>query len=109
MTFKLLKRRYRSNDDDDKMRDIEYFNHPYAKGNSIRLVDDVDMEESVSLISLASDFLPMEDSRRGKKNVTERKESKKQSDEDDDSILADASFDAFDMGNAFYTESRKVG
>lgn len=109
MTFKLLKRRYRSNDDDDKMRDIEYFNHPYAEDNSIRLIDDVNQEESVSLISLASDFLPMEDSRRGKKNVIARKEAKKKDEEDDDdNILGDASFDAFDMGTAFYTDQKAV-
>ena len=52
MTFKLLKRRYRSADNDEKLRELEYFNHPYAKGSSIRLVDDIEMGESISLTSL---------------------------------------------------------
>ena len=74
MTFKLLKRRYRSSDNDDKLRELEYFNHPYAKGSSIRLIDDIEMDESISLTSLASEFVAADtnNNKRGKKNAVER-------------------------------------
>ena len=36
MTFKLLKRRYRSSETSEKLRKLEYFNHPYDKDTSLR-------------------------------------------------------------------------
>lgn len=78
LTFKMLKRRYRSVETDEKLRKLEYFNHPYTKGNEIKLVEDVNAEESVSLFSLASDVA--EPDNRGRKSAggkLEKKESKK--------------------------------
>ena len=98
MTFKLLKRRYRSSDNDDKLRELEYFNHPYAKGSSIRLVDDVEMEESISLTSLASEFVAADtNNKRGKKNAIER-----DVEEDDEDTLEISAFEPFDMNKQIY-------
>ena len=69
MTFKLLKRRYRSSDDDESMRRLQYFNHPYEPGNEIRLIDDVDLERPLMVQSLSTQMISFEDSKRGKKNA----------------------------------------
>ena len=101
MTFKLLKRRYRSSDNDDKLRELEYFNHPYAKGSTIRLIDDIEMEESISLTSLASEFVAADtNTKRGKKNAVERDVEK----DDDDDTLEIASFEPFDMNKQIYAQ-----
>ena len=77
MTFKLLKRRYRSAEESEKLRKLEYFNHPYSKENEIQLIDDIYLEKSVSLTSLATQFMGAEEiSKRGKKNAVERKNRK---------------------------------
>ena len=72
MTFKLLKRRYRSSEQDDHLRRLNYFNQPFEPGSEIRLVDDYDMEKPVALESLATTFVPMEN-KHGKENATKRK------------------------------------
>ena len=101
MTFKLLKRRYRSSDNDDKLRELEYFNHPYAKGSTIRLIDDIEMEESISLTSLASEFVAADtNTKRGKKNAVERDVEK----DDDDDTLEIVSFEPFDMNKQIYAQ-----
>ena len=101
MTFKLLKRRYRSADTDEKLRELEYFNHPYAKGSSIRLVDDIEMGESISLTSLSSEFVALENNtKRGKKNATEREQVRKK--DDDEDTLEISSFEPFDMNKQIY-------
>ena len=100
MTFKLLKRRYRSSDNDDKLRELEYFNHPYAKGSTIRLVDDVALEESISLTSLSSEFVALENTKRGKKNAMEREQIREDSDDDD--TLEISTFEPFDMNKQVY-------
>lgn len=87
LTFKLLKRRYRSSEDDEKLKRLDYFNHPYEAGNTIRLIDDIDLSKSVSLYSLSTQFVAMDDSKRGKKNVVER--------EDKDALKLD--FEPFDF------------
>lgn len=74
LTFKMLKRRYRSSEDSEKLRRLDYFNHPYEKGNEIRLIDDVDLDKPLSLMSLASQFAAAGDSSRGKKNAVQRSE-----------------------------------
>ena len=99
MTFKLLKRRYRSSDNDDKLRELEYFNHPYAKGSTIRLVDDVELEESISLTSLSSEFVALENTKRGKKNAMEREQIREDSDDD---TLEISTFEQFDMNKQVY-------
>ena len=103
MTFKLLKRRYRSADNDEKLRELEYFNHPYAKGSSIRLVDDIEMGESISLTSLSSEFVALENNtKRGKKNATEREQIRKK--DDDEDTLEISSFEPFDMNKQIYQD-----
>ena len=98
MTFKLLKRRYRSSEDSKKLRELEYFNHPYEPDNSICLIDDINLPKSLSLYGLASQFLPMDDgSKRGKKNATDRPKEKKKEQNDFDSI-----FEPFDADNSDY-------
>ena len=74
LTFKLLKRRYRSSEDNEKLKRLEYFNHPYEKGNTIKLIDDVDLPESVSLYSLSTQFVSLEETQRGKKSVVQRQD-----------------------------------
>lgn len=72
LTFKMLKRRYRSSEDDEKLRRLDYFNHPYEPGNEIKLIDDIDAPKSLSCVSLASQFAAIEDTKRGKKNAIAR-------------------------------------
>lgn len=72
LTFKMLKRRYRSSEDDEKLRRLDYFNHPYEPGNEIKLIDDIDMPKPLSCVSLASQFAAVEDTKRGKKNAIAR-------------------------------------
>ena len=75
MTFKMLKRRYRSSDENEKMRKLEYFNHPYEPGNEIRLIDDVELDRPLMMIGLSSNQMSsLEDLKRGKKNAVEREE-----------------------------------
>lgn len=71
LTFKMLKRRYRSSEEDEKLRRLEYFNHPFEYGNEIKLIDDIDFDKSVSLESLATKFEAVDD-KRGKQNAVER-------------------------------------
>lgn len=98
MTFKLLKRRYRSSDDSKKLRELEYFNHPYEPDNSICLIDDIDLPKSLSLYGLSTQFLPVDDgSKRGKKNAAERPKEKKQEKNDFDLI-----FEPFNSDNSDY-------
>ena len=51
LTFNRFKIRYR------EKSNLTYFNHPFAGGGKITLIDDVDMKESLSEISLSSDFV----------------------------------------------------
>lgn len=64
MTFKLLKRRYRSTEDNHKLRSLTYFNHPFEVGNEIKLIDDVDLPNSLSLESLATVFVAKDDGKQ---------------------------------------------
>lgn len=81
LTFKLLKRRYRSTEPDEKLRRLDYFNHPFEVGSEIRLIDDYYLPKSVSLTSIATPFEPVENSNKGKHNAMQRTEigMKKQS------------------------------
>ena len=71
LTFKLLKRRYRSSEEDEKLRRLEYFNHPFDPDNSIKLIDDIELPRSLSLESLSTKFEAVDD-KRGKTNAIER-------------------------------------
>ena len=92
MTFKLLKRRYRSTEESDHLRRLDYFNQPFEVGSEIKLVDDIDLTKPVALESLATQFEPV-DEKRGKQNAVTREvvQSKKWS------LLNSDSFDPFDM------------
>lgn len=90
MTFKLLKRRYRSADDDANMRRLTYFNQPYEPGNEIRLLDDVGMARPLFVQSLAGDLSSLEDKKRGTHNATTREERK------NTQIIQTMDFDPFD-------------
>ena len=98
MTFKLLKRRYRSSETDEKLKRLDYFNHPYDPENGIRLIDDVNLPESLSLYSLATQFVALTDVKRGRRNAMERSsiddeiDTKKNNEEDDGAL----EFDPFD-------------
>ena len=47
-----------------KLRSLTYFNHPFEKGNEIRLIDDVELPQSLSLESLATVFVAKDDSKQ---------------------------------------------
>ena len=91
LTFKLLKRRYRSAEEDEKLRRLEYFNHPFAHDNGIRLIDDLEMAKPLSLESLSTKFEAVDD-KRGKTNAVER-ETKEDIDNKDEKKKKKSSFD----------------
>lgn len=93
LTFKLLKRRYRSAEEDEKLRRLEYFNHPFEAGNEIKLIDDIDFAESISTTSIASRFEPAEP-KRGKINVVDREDKTKKNKKNNDE------FEPFDFSKA---------
>lgn len=95
MTFKLLKRRYRSTETDDHLRRLDYFNHPFEPSSEIRLVDDLNLAKAVSLESLATQFEPVED-KKGKQNAIERESKKKNKSKN---VLDDFAFEPFDFEN----------
>lgn len=72
LAFKLLKRRYRSSESDEKLKKLDFFHHPYEEGNTIRLIDDIDLPKPISLYSLATQFVPLNDNKRGVKTTVER-------------------------------------
>lgn len=102
LIFKMLKRRYRSAEENEKMRRFDYFAHPFEKGNEIRLIDDKDLDKVLSLESLSTQFIAV-DEKRGKatsnrrEQQNEKKEKKKKSEyiEDDND-----EFDPFDFGQS---------
>ena len=79
MTFKLLKRRYRSSDENEQMRRLEYFNQPYEPGNEIHILRDVHLSKPLMLQSLGANVVSLEDAKRGKKNAVQRKDASKES------------------------------
>lgn len=95
MTFKLLKRRYYSSEDSDELRRLNYFNHPYEPGNDIRLIDDINLEKSVSVALLGTDLVAAEQQKRGQRNATKR-------DDDDISFEGELEFEPFDTKKNIY-------
>ena len=71
LTFKLLKRRYKSTEDSNKLRRLEYFNQPFETNSEIKLIDDINLPKPLALESLATQFAPTED-KRGATNATNR-------------------------------------
>lgn len=98
LTFKMLKRRYRSSEEDEKLRRLEYFNHPFEHGNEIKLIDDIDFDKPVSLESLSTKFEPM-DEKRGKQNAVEREEINTKEKKKKKSSISDE-FEPFDFDKA---------
>ena len=102
LTFKLLKRRYRSSEEDEKLRRLEYFNHPFEPDNGIKLIDDIEFDKPLSLESLSTKFEAVE-TKRGKTNAVER-ETKEDDNKDDDKKKKKQSFedefDSFDFDKA---------
>lgn len=97
LTLKLLKRRYRSKENEDKMRRLDYFNQPFVPGSEIRLIEDADEVKTVALTSLANTFEGFEDTtKRGPKNAVDRKEMKKTSVDDDFDMFDEWDQDQFD-------------
>ena len=106
LTFKLLKRRYRSSEENESLRRLEYFNQPFEPGNEIRLLDDIDLPKPLALESLSTQFEAV-DNKRGKTNAVERehinrgeevgKKSKKKKD-----FNEELSENPFDMNNHVY-------
>ena len=97
LTFKLLKRRYRSSEDEPKLRDLTYFNHPFEAGNHIRLIDDIELPEPISLISLSTAFEPSVNNKRGAMSMVDRNIDKK---EKKKKIPDSTEFDAFNPDNS---------
>lgn len=99
LTFKMLKRRYRSSETNAKLRRLEYFSHPFEEGSEIRLIDDVNMSKSLSLESLATKFSPTDN--RGPSSVVERHQFGEESDSNNtlNSIAREIEdFEPFDFG-----------
>jgi replicative DNA helicase len=93
MTFKLLKRRYRSSDEDENMRKLQYFNQPYEPGNEIKLMDDVGLTKPLMTLSMSNQMMALEDVKRGKKNAVEREEKVKTANQ----MYQMMDFDPFDV------------
>ena len=102
MTFKMLKRRYRSTEEDIRLKRLDYFNQPFEEGNDIKLMEDFDLPHSLALESLSTKFSPMEnDNKRGEVNVIERedKKEKKKKNKDYVETTEDIGFEPFDFNN----------
>ena len=93
MTFKLSKRRYRSAEEDENLRRLEYFNHPYEPGNDVKLMDDINLDKPLSVALLGSDLSVREQDKRGQKNVVDRKQKDKSYDIDSSSNSGEDEFD----------------
>lgn len=69
-----------------RLSDITYINHPFAHGSTIRLIDDINMDQSLSIESLASNLdCAGKVSKKGTRNAVKREFE----DEDDDESLVD--------------------
>lgn len=99
MTFKLTKRRYRSTEEDEHLRRLEYFNHPYEIGNDIRLIDDVELDKSVSVELLGNDLAVSEQMKPQKQKQQKKQEDVIGIDDDDEEVLE---FQPFDIGISNY-------
>ena len=67
LTFKRIKIRYK------EMSDLGYFNHPFYGNNKMRLMDDVNLEKSLSEDSLVSDFEGVDVmNKNGRRTATDR-------------------------------------
>ena len=99
MTFKLTKRRYRSTEEDEHLRRLEYFNQPYEIGNDIRLIDDIELDKSVSVELLGNDLAVSEQMKPQKQKQQKKQEDVIGIDDDDEEVLE---FQPFDIGISNY-------
>lgn len=90
MVFKLLKRRYRSVEESETLRRLDYFAHPFTPGNEIRLIDDSENDQPLSLESLSTKFVPVEQEKKRKSELIPQRNSSTVEDE----------FDPFDFGKS---------
>lgn len=107
MVFKLLKRRYRSSETTEKMRQLDYFNQPFEEGNEIKLKDDIDLDEPLGLLSLSTEFGPEnQPNKRGNTNAIKREVVKRYPTQqfNDDSEVRDT---FFDIGKHDHTKKDK--
>lgn len=47
-------------EEDEHLRTLEYFNQPFEPGNGIKILDDLELKECLSLESLGTNFGPAE-------------------------------------------------
>ena len=104
LTFKLLKRRYRSSEADENLRRLEYFNHPFYPDNGIKLIDDIELDKPLSLESLSTKFEAVDD-KRGKTNAVERESKEENTNDQKDNkkkkkTSFDEEFEPFDFDKA---------
>ena len=67
LTFKRIKIRYK------ELTDLGYFNHPFESNNKMRLLDDINLEKSLSEDSLVAEFEGVDLlSKSGKRNAKDR-------------------------------------
>lgn len=90
MTFKRIKRRYRSIEEDEQLRRLDYFNQPFEECSEIRLIDDIYSDKPAALTSLATQFKPND--ARDESNAVKRKTKKREG------AIAEE-FDVFDADN----------
>ena len=57
LDFKLIKRRYRSFEASEELSRMTYFTHPYDGKGSCRLIDDINLDKSVSCLTLSVDLV----------------------------------------------------
>lgn len=94
LTFKRTKLRYKD------PYDVDYFNHPFAKGGRIKLIDDLNLNRTLSELSLSSDFDGIDlDGKKGKKNAVMREVHKE--------IMSAAGPDVFDFDKAKRKKDKK--
>ena len=80
LTFKRVKIRYKD------ISKFDYFNHPFKGGERIELIDDVNLPESLSELSLSTDFIGVQEAgnKKGRRNAVKREE---ENTDDDDGML----------------------
>lgn len=103
LTFKKLKRRYRSIYDGNKAKDVDYFNQPFEIDNNIKLLEDYDLDKPLGLTSLATTYVAAKDEgNRGELSSAYKEKDKKDDKKKKsvDIISTDLNFSPFDVDNA---------
>lgn len=98
MTFKLIKRRYKGLETDEHLQRLNYINHPFERGNGIRLIDDIYMAQPLYIESLTSDYNANGDN-RGEHNAVDNRQRRKKKKTIGESFSID-DFDPFTFDKA---------